>query len=731
MAQKPADKKTAEDPAEQNYRKKEPHMILRFALIDTVVAAVLLLLITGVLFMVRNWQINVEETNSFSIVQSNHVTAQVPIYIDPRDRHSPPVAPLPPAIIMAVNVERVNGIAINQSADPIQVEVGDLVQYRVDYKPWRINLIAPFDMVQSYDPGFLQYVGMYQDINGADQPVTQGLIHWTDVSNGEDVYSTETRTVKPEYRVIRAGIRPNTNLSTELSFEFESETIYGTSIFDKLKVDNPPPLPVITASRSSLNTAATIDENELVRARISIANTGEIAIAAPVKVTVTYNANYLNYIGTETTTGALSVSSDNVAAAQVTSGGALVWSDATNGHSIAPGTSAFLGVRFKAVKPGTRPNTNINIAVAAKDTRDRSATAAFTIAGLVVNALPIPEPEPEPEPVIRQALQTIQDFFTLTPEHETVVSTVIAPSTAIINAINLAAAANPLNIGYLFLLLFTEPLQLILRRRRGSFSVVYNALTKHPLSLVMVRLVEAESGRIMKTAVSDPKGRFSLSGPPGKYRIQITKSGFIFPTKTIKGIRDAGFTNIYHGDIFELTADKPAVTASVPIDPPKADLTHKAVWRSNLYNSIRNIIAWAGIVVAMVLALIAPSALTIGLLVAHVAFFFLFRYFARLEAPPTWGMVYNFITGKPVRGALVRIYDAQYERLLDSKVTNRRGRYGFLVGQNEYLLDAAKVGYQFPAPEKKKSHDYLGGKFTPHDSVKLDIPIKRQARQKK
>ncbi|MFA5029949.1 MAG: hypothetical protein WC518_04445 [Patescibacteria group bacterium] len=62
-----------------------------------------------------------------------------------------------------------------------------------------------------------------------------------------------------------------------------------------------------------------------------------------------------------------------------------------------------------------------------------------------------------------------------------------------------------------------------------------------------------------------------------------------------------------------------------------------------------------------------------------------------------WGVVFNSITKKPVDLAVVRLYDRQAGRLLRSRVTDKEGRYSFLVGQGVYYLEVIKAGFVFPS----------------------------------
>jgi hypothetical protein len=63
----------------------------------------------------------------------------------------------------------------------------------------------------------------------------------------------------------------------------------------------------------------------------------------------------------------------------------------------------------------------------------------------------------------------------------------------------------------------------------------------------------------------------------------------------------------------------------------------------------------------------------------------------------------------------VRIFDKKYNKLLETQITDARGRYGFIVGRNIYYLLGQVAGYQV-----YKSEDLDLTKRT--DTV-IDAPI--------
>lgn len=63
-----------------------------------------------------------------------------------------------------------------------------------------------------------------------------------------------------------------------------------------------------------------------------------------------------------------------------------------------------------------------------------------------------------------------------------------------------------------------------------------------------------------------------------------------------------------------------------------------------------------------------------------------------------WGRVLDSTTGEPVANALVTIHDQdKYNRIAERALTDKDGRFGFLVAPGHYSLQVKKAGYSFPS----------------------------------
>ncbi|MBI5023164.1 MAG: hypothetical protein HZC05_03335, partial [Candidatus Magasanikbacteria bacterium] len=285
------------------------------------------------------------------------------------------------------------------------------------------------------------------------------------------------------------------------------------------------------------------------------------------------------------------------------------------------------------------------------------------------------------------------------PENQKTAEQVVAPVVA-----GAAAAAATASVGWVSLLsylrfLFTQPALLFKRRKRKNWGVIYNSLTKLPVGLMTVRLIDAVSGRIVQSRVTDGEGRYAFFPAVGTYKLEISADQFDFPSRFFGGLLEDGqFVDLYHGEIIEVKEKGATITANIPLDPagaerPVGHLIWQLAWRR-----IQNVLSVISLIVAVGFAVWVPGIITGGLLAVQMAFYALFRHLAIPPKPKNWGIIYDEHTRLPLVQAIARIFDRQYNKLLETQVTDKSGRYAFLVGRNEYYVTYEKNGY-----EKKQS----------------------------
>lgn len=111
--------------------------------------------------------------------------------------------------------------------------------------------------------------------------------------------------------------------------------------------------------------------------------------------------------------------------------------------------------------------------------------------------------------------------------------------------------------------------------------------------------------------------------------------------------------------------------------------------------------------------------------------------FYRRKRP--WGVVYDSMTKETLDPVYVSVFDADTQQLVDTRITDINGRYGFLLPKGNYYMKAQKTNYEFPSkllPQKNSDgvYDnlYFGEVFSVTDDSKsavitLNIPMDRLA----
>ena len=158
---------------------------------------------------------------------------------------------------------------------------------------------------------------------------------------------------------------------------------------------------------------------------------------------------------------------------------------------------------------------------------------------------------------------------------------------------------------------------------------------------------------------------------------------------------DLQYTDIYHGEVIRVNKkEEGAITANIPIDQEEVKISNSKIIRQNFWKNIKEDIGAVGPIFGVLSFLITPTILIGSFAVGHIILFLLFRRLARRQKPKSWGVVYDLDNRKPIKNAVARIFSPQHNRMLEAQVTDKYGRYGFLVDNNAYFIAASKEGYQ-------------------------------------
>lgn len=310
------------------------------------------------------------------------------------------------------------------------------------------------------------------------------------------------------------------------------------------------------------------------------------------------------------------------------------------------------------------------------------------------------------------------------PTVEAVAEKAVAPAAAAAAVANSAIAAQAtlsVDVARYLIFFVSQPVLLFRRRKRKAWGTVYNSLSRLPEDLAIVRLRDAATGRLITTEVTDKDGRFSFLVAEGKYKLEAKKANFVFPTELLKGKKeDSQYADVYHGAAIQI-GDKGAVlTPNIPVDPQVKTSADASVLKQNRWRRIQAGVALAGPVLGGVSFIIKPSLLVTLLFLVGIVVYLFFRRFATTPAPKSWGVVREEKTSQAVGQAILRVFALPFDRLLETRVTDARGRYNFKVGNSRFYMTVTKQGYK---KEQTQTFDFTAA--AEPEVISEDVELKK------
>lgn len=267
------------------------------------------------------------------------------------------------------------------------------------------------------------------------------------------------------------------------------------------------------------------------------------------------------------------------------------------------------------------------------------------------------------------------------------------PALGLIAAANIVSGAGwiPL-LNYLYYI-FTQPIMLLGRRKKQKYGIVYNSLSKLPLDLTAVRIKD-NAGRIVQTKITDRQGRYTFLIPKGQYALDISKPGYVFPTSLLAGkAQDVDYFDLLTSNKLSFNVAS-VISNNIPLDPKEDKRTPSEIKRKIFFRHVQSGTALLTTLLSVGALALVPSYQYLGLAVFQVVTYFVFRRLAHSKPPSSLGVIKDAKTGQTIKNAVVRILDAQFNRILETQIADSNGRYAFLVGKGKFYVMVTKEGYE-------------------------------------
>ena len=294
----------------------------------------------------------------------------------------------------------------------------------------------------------------------------------------------------------------------------------------------------------------------------------------------------------------------------------------------------------------------------------------------------------------RNVVQAVQKVID-NPQVEKINEIFVAPTLVVVGAANVAVGFQLPNIFAFLRYIFGQPIMALRRRKQKKWGVVYDAFTKQPLDLATIRVVDAEKGNVVRSQVTDTQGRYYLIVEPGKYRLEVSKLGFgEFSEYLLHKNEDAKYINLYHGDVFTIDDEHSELNYNIPLDAEKKSADTKQILKDYSSRAWHYAVGVVGIIISFVSFVVSPSPVILSLFFFHLLLFGVAYQFGHNKLPRSWGVIIESISKQKLGKVIVRIFDAQYNKLVNTGVTDHKGRYAVLVGPSTYYATYEKEGFK-------------------------------------
>ncbi len=239
-----------------------------------------------------------------------------------------------------------------------------------------------------------------------------------------------------------------------------------------------------------------------------------------------------------------------------------------------------------------------------------------------------------------------------------------------------------------------------IHKRKTRWGIVVDSDLGRPISRAIVQVFDAKFHQLKETQITGPDGQFGFLLPSGSYYLITSESGFIFPARKKPPTVLQGNERIYLGEEFESDERDPDKVPHlvVPMDREEKTPAAKMIfWRFAeqalaLIDGIGLGFLYTGAAINTFFLFTVPDRMNVLFEVLYLILFAL-KLYILLFHQKGLGTVGDSSTGSPIDLAIVRLYDAKTNRIVQTRVTNVNGRFFLLVPRGIYTAAVAKAGY--------------------------------------
>lgn len=243
---------------------------------------------------------------------------------------------------------------------------------------------------------------------------------------------------------------------------------------------------------------------------------------------------------------------------------------------------------------------------------------------------------------------------------------------------------------------------------------------------------------------TNAEGAYGYVVPNGRYYAETEKDGY---RKAVTSPRSV-YGNVFNDSIPLIRIPVIPPLTGTPAEQAGAAALIAAQQVSYGVKIAREILNSQQIQAANAVAAPALIALMLANAASAISLFNLLAYLQYLFTQPIllfgrrkkrkWGVVFNSLTKQPIDLAIVRLVHFETKLVVQTKVTDKYGRYWFVAGKGNFLIEVVKPGYVFPTQylaDKKEDVEfadlYHGDKIEAPggEIIAMNIPLDPVAKE--
>jgi len=223
------------------------------------------------------------------------------------------------------------------------------------------------------------------------------------------------------------------------------------------------------------------------------------------------------------------------------------------------------------------------------------------------------------------------------------------------------------------------------RSKLLNWSVVYDTKTKQPINRAIIRVFN-ETNQLIDSQVTGDGGVIQIQLKKGKYRIEVVHSDYKFPSKITPQLKDDRYENLYYGKTFIIKKDNLSPKFNIPMDPRNSKNIEKTEkYRQILLSTITEFSPVLLLSYSFIQLILVPSKVQSYIIFIINITLIYTKYLMNEKLKRSYGILITE-KGNPLPDIKVDIYDAQWNRLSKSILTDKKGRFNLILENKDYYL---------------------------------------------